>query len=120
MYRNKKKLSLTELTATQNASEKLNVPPLESEKNIITIKKGQLCLPKDWTNISFVQKQGKKTHIELKIYQLIASNEQSKEQTILQPVLNASNELSLCLPLMVGGDLEFHHNFLATQFEKKP
>jgi hypothetical protein len=42
MYRNKKKLSLTELTATQNASEKLNVPPLESEKNIITIKKGQL------------------------------------------------------------------------------
>ena len=84
------------------------------------IKHGKLCLPNDPTNIAFVQKKGKKTILsEIKIYKLIASNKQSKKKAILQPIPNVSNEPSLLLPFMSGGNLDLHHSFLFEQFEKK-
>lgn len=118
MYRNKHKLSLN-LPVHPDSVEELDITPLGSEK-IVPIKQGKLCLPNDRTNIAFVQKKGKKTILsEIKIYKLIASNKQSKKKAILRPISNISNESSLLLPFMSGGNLDLHHYFLFEQFEKK-
>jgi serine/threonine protein kinase len=118
MYRNKHKLSLN-LPVHSDSVEELDITHVGSEK-IVPIKQGKLCLPNDRTNIAFVQKKGKKTILsEIKIYKLIASNEQSNKKAILQPISNLSNESSLLLPFMSGGNLDLHHYFLFEQFEKK-
>ncbi|WP_342227942.1 protein kinase domain-containing protein [Rickettsiella endosymbiont of Rhagonycha lignosa] len=121
MYRNKHKLSLTLLPVDQKTMDcNLDTTSFVPEQNIVNIKQGKLCLPDDLTDISFVQKKGKKTILsEIKIYKLIASNKQSKKKAIIRPISNASNESSLILPFMSGRNLDFHHYFLFEQFEKK-
>lgn len=117
MPRNKHKLLLN-LPVLQDSADEPDIKPLRSEK-IVTIEQGKLCLPKDQTHIAYVQKKGKTILSEIKIYKLIASNKQSKKKAILQPISNASNESSLLLPFMLGGNLDLHQHFLFEQFEKK-
>jgi serine/threonine protein kinase len=119
MYRNKHKLSL-ELPVTQDTADNdLEGAPFVSVQNLVNIKQGKLCLPDDRMHIAFVQKKEKNsTASEIKIYRLIASNNQSAKKAILRPIFYPVNGSSLLFPFLKGGNLDLLQFFLFEQFKQ--